>query len=495
MNRLPSFCLVLALCAACAPSAGTPLPVVEAATEPALPPSPLAPAAGTATAAPTRVGGAGQAPSGFSILLGWPTTDSITAFLLCLTNQQVAIAYGTTPGVYTAQTAPVTLQANIPQDIEITALQPDSAYYYTVLFNGAASGEHSFHTQRPAGATFTFTIDADPHNGEPNSNMQLFAVTLGNALAEHPDFNLDLGDTFMTEKRKAVSYAEAEPTYAEMRSAFSLLGPDVPLFLVSGNHDGEQGWMLPTSQVPVWSAQLRQLYFPGPIPYGFYSGATEPDPTLGSRRDAYYAWTWGDALFVVLDPYWYTASKASPNDPDSNWSKTLGRAQYDWLKTTLQSSQATFKFIFIHSLVGGRDKDWRGGIEAASYYEWGGNNADGSYGFDAQRPGWGLPIHQLLVQNHVTAVFHGHDHIFVRQELDGIIYQELPQPDVVNGNPNLAADYGYIHGDVVPSSGHLRVTVSPQQVTVDYIRSYLPQDENASRQNGQVDYTYTVIPR
>jgi hypothetical protein len=123
----------------------------------------------------------------------------------------------------------------------------------------------------------------------------------------------------------------------------------------------------------------------------------------------------------------------------------------------------------------------------------GGNNADGSYGFDAQRPGWGVPIHQLLVQNHVTAVFHGHDHLFVKQELDGIIYQEVPQPSAARANAtNTAAEYGYTSGDILGSSGHLRLTVTPNGVTVDYVRSYLPQDENSNQKNGMAGYSYII---
>jgi hypothetical protein len=50
----------------------------------------------------------------------------------------------------------------------------------------------------------------------------------------------------------------------------------------------------------------------------------------------------------------------------------------------------------------------------------------------------------------------------------------------------------YLTGVTRPESGYLRVTVSPDGVTVDYIRSFLPQDENASQQNGMVDYSYTI---
>jgi hypothetical protein len=63
----------------------------------------------------------------------------------------------------------------------------------------------------------------------------------------------------------------------------------------------------------------------------------------------------------------------------------------------------------------------RGGVEAAPFYEWGGKNEDQSDGFAARRPGWKMPIHQLLTTYGVNAVFHGHDHLYAMQELDGIV--------------------------------------------------------------------------
>ena len=59
-------------------------------------------------------------------------------------------------------------------------------------------------------------------------------------------------------------------------------------------------------------------------------------------------------------------------------------------------------------------------------------------------------------------------------------------------NTRLAADYGYVTGDVFGSSGHLRVTVSPDRATVEYVRAYLSKDENSSRHNGQVAYSYAL---
>ena len=341
---------------------------------------------------------------------------------------------------------------------------------------------------------FVFTIDADPHYGDPNFSGPLYTTTLGNAASEDPDFHINLGDTFMTEKAKATTYDQAAATFTGMRPYLATIGAEAPLFLVNGNHEGELGWLRTgkDKSLPTWCVTARQTYYPNPVPNGFYSGATATDPTLGGVRDGYYAWTWGDALFVVLDPFWYTAPKPSNSVTDDNWKWTLGRAQYDWLSRTLETSTSKYKFVFTHHLVGGA-ADARGGIEFADLYEWGGHNADGSYGFDAHRPGWGKPIHQLLVDNHVTAVFHGHDHVYVKQDFDGIVYQEVPQPSVtLYNNEHLATDYGYTHGVVLSSSGHLRVTVGANGVTVDYIRAYLPADQTGTRRNGQVSYAYSI---
>lgn len=235
-----------------------------------------------------------------------------------------------------------------------------------------------------------------------------------------------------------------------------------------------------------WAAGMRMKYFPNPVPDGFYTGDLTPDPAVGELQD-YYAWTWGDALFVVLDPYWFTPpAKGKINDL---WTPTLGAEQYQWLKTTLETSNARWKFVFVHQLISGTDKNGRGGVEVAPLYEWGGNNPDGSYGFDEQRPGWGMPIHRLLVASHVSAVFHGHDHLFVKQELDGIIYQECPQPSSARANTNSAVEYGYVSGDVMAGPGHLRVMISPERVTVDFVRASLSPQEN-----GQIAYSYVIEP-
>ena len=56
-----------------------------------------------------------------------------------------------------------------------------------------------------------------------------------------------------------------------------------------------------------------------------------------------------------------------------------------------------------------------------------------------------------------------------------------------------AAEYGYRSGVVLGSPGHLRVRISPPQAMVEYVRSYLPaDDERADRCNGAVAHAYTL---
>ena len=61
-----------------------------------------------------------------------------------------------------------------------------------VVVAGQPGTEHSFHTQRASGSTFNFTVTADSHAQFNTAHQN--AMT--NILNEHPDFNIDLGDTF-----------------------------------------------------------------------------------------------------------------------------------------------------------------------------------------------------------------------------------------------------------------------------------------------------------
>jgi hypothetical protein len=322
----------------------------------------------------------------------------------------------------------------------------------------------------------------------------LYAQTLRAAAADHPDFYMTIGDDFSVDHYQGLATpTQVDAIYRYQRACLSLVG--APVFLVNGNH--EQAAMCnldgTADSIAVLAGTSRNKYFAVPAPDDVYSGDAKPVEHVGLLRD-YYSWTWGDALFVVIDPYWH--SPIAVDNPYAKgqktrelWAVTYGEDQYRWLERTLRQSRAKHKLVFSHHVLG----TGRGGIEVAGLCEWGGYSRRGDWGFPVQRPGWDMPIHQLLAKTGVTIFFQGHDHVFARQTLDGVTYQTLPVP----ADPYYAWGFAqaYQSGDILPCSGRLRVTVAPEKVSVAYVRSYLPQHATAAHPDGEIAYRYEVPSR
>jgi len=397
-----------------------------------------------------------------SVIVGRPTDHSVTVSVLSPTNMEARVEYGT-------EKTPVrAIKAGVPTEFEITGLKPNTRYSYRV-----GSQEGAFQTQRAPGSTFIFGVQGDSHPEHPGKMFDagLYAQTLRNVAKDQPDFYVMLGDDFSIERlieRQTLSQAAVDRVYADQRQFLSVIG--APLFLVNGNHEQAARCNLDgtSTNSAVLAGRARTQFFPLPAPDGFYTGDAEPVEHIGLLRD-YYAWTWGDALFVVIDPYWHSPvavdNKAGSRQHGSPQDSTLGEAQLRWLTKTLTESKARWKFVFAHHVNG----TGRGGVECASRGE------------------WGTKIHPLFVKTGVTIFFQGHDHLFARQQLDDVIYQTCPNP-ADNTYTAFNRD-AYRSGEMLPNSGHLRVTVSPWNIQVDYVRSFLPGDGT----NGTIATGYTVF--
>lgn len=419
------------------------------------------------------------------------------------------VEYGPASGGFTGQTPPVVVPAAGTALVALPGLQPATAYRYRVRYRApgqaafATDTTHGFQTRRGVSDTFTFVVQADPHLDD-NSSTAVYQQALLNELADQPDFLVDLGDTSMAEKcvigTSSLCAPPSPPSESAVRARtelarrwFETVGHSLPLFLVLGNHDGESGWVANPSSASLdaWSLAARKSLFPNPEPDGFYSGSSEPAAGGGLRQN-YYAFEWGGAAFFMLDPYAYTMKKPGSD----GWGWTLGATQYQWFARALAASRARYKFVFIHHLLGGNGSETRGGAAFAGLYEWGGRNLDGSWGFTTQRPGWSAPLESLMRDANVTAIFHGHDHLYAREVSGALVYQEVPQPSLARyDTPDPAAGYGYVGTvgtNIFPSSGHLRVTVSSSEVRVEYVRAVAPADETATRRNRAIIDTYTV---
>ena len=342
----------------------------------------------------------------------------------------------------------INLKAGHPTHLELKGLSPNQSYSFSVagtksIVNG------SFKTAKTVGKEFSFAIQADSHL-DGNCDTNVYENTLKNMVADKSDFLVDLGDTFMVDKYP--KYQDSDKQYQAQRYWFSIPGSNMPIYLCLGNHDGEVGWRARGGESTLdWSKTEREKYFPSAV----------------SHKGLYYSWNWGDALCVVLDPFTFTTQKSRTGEDGWNW--TLGETQFKWLEQTLKSSKAKFKFVFIHHLVGGLGREARGGIEAADRFEWGDEKE-----FPNKREKWTEPIHALMKKYHVSALFHGHDHLYVHQERDAIAYVEVPQPSQARGdNTNSAEEYGYKSGKILGSSGHLRVSIAGDTAKVEYVKSRL----------------------
>lgn len=436
-------------------------------------------------------GGAGQGgqvepavvpPYLFNLWLCRPGAESVTVSVLAWEDMEAFIEYAEGsrgilapsdgPAAARLRSEPVKLQAGKPQNIMLAGLKPDTAYHYHLIYRRAGSEAvqdvpRSFHTQRKPDSGFRFVMQADSHL-DNNTDVRVYQQTLANMLSDRPDFMIDLGDTTMVDKFGQF-FRRSESQYKAQRYYLGRIAHSVPILMVLGNHDGERG---ERSDMAEWSLGMRHTYF--------------PNPTDGNDKHSFFAFEWGNALFIGLDPFWPTTQRGA-----SGWDMTLGEAQYRWLAKTLEESQAALRFVFIHHLVGGLGRDVRGGAATAAYMEWGGRNADGSEGFRENRPGWDMPVHQLLVKHGVNIVFHGHDHLFAKEALDGVIYQEVPQPGHASGGTRSAGEYGY-GGVILGSSGHLRVSVEGAAATIDYVRSIVPGVTRDDLKNGAVEHSYKV---
>jgi Calcineurin-like phosphoesterase len=451
--------------------------------------------------------------SWLSLVLGRVTDKSMTASTVAKESIEGFFEYGTASGTYSGKTPMTSFIADKPLETVFTNLKSNTQYFYRLQYRKTgettftARPEASFHTQRAAGSTFTFAIQGDSHPERPQmSEPNLYARTLLNAAKDKPDFYICMGDDFSVAPIREVSFDAVAERYTLQRPFLGLIGQSAPVYLLNGNH--EQASLFNFDQtderhlVAVHAQNARNQFYPTPAPDNFYSGDAQPLAGIGLRKD-YCAWTWGDALFVILDNYWHSPAQVDSGFREQEagggkgggrgqrdwWALTLGDAQYQWFKHTLETSKAKYKFVFAHHVMG----SGRGGIDQSEFYEWGGYGHNGAYEFKQRRPDWELPVHQLMVKHGVTIFFQGHDHLYCQQQRDGIIYQEVPMP----------ADHGYQtyneeryqSGVKLPNSGHLRVTVSPENVKVEYVRSFLLRDETATAKTGSIAHSYTVKPK
>ncbi|OYU94685.1 MAG: metallophosphoesterase [Bacteroidetes bacterium B1(2017)] len=433
----------------------------------------------------------------FDIVLGRPTDNAITISILFDQNADYYISYGKQSGSYSNTSSTYAAAANIPDERDLIALTSNTNYFYKVFYKASSastfksSAEYSFHTARAKGSTFTFTLEADEHLYDKKGVQNMYRVTLANEAADKPDFMMTLGDIFGDDHTpNSTTNFEMDSLHKAYRPFLGSICHSVPFYVCLGNHEGEKKYYLlknPPNNIAVYGTLARKKYYPNPYPNQFYTGNTKEELFGMGTPENYYAWTWGDALFVVLDAY---RDDNDTTPKPHGWDWTLGLAQYTWLKNTLEGSTAKYKFVFAHHISG----ENRGGKMVAPLNEWGGyQTLGGQYNFATYRPGWAKPIHKLFVDTKVNIFFQGHDHLYAHEVLDSVVYQEVPMAADSTYNIGMLANADAYTQDTLEGTGHIRVTVSPECIKVDFVRAYLPADTlSGKHKNREIGLSYTI---
>ena len=202
-----------------------------------------------------------------SELVGRPTDHSITINVMAgqvpaveggaggYQALEVYFEYGTEPaepGLYPGSTTPTSFADGIIETV-ISGLGADTHYYYRMRYRPSGStapflagSEHTFHTQRPAGSTFTFAVKSDSHQGYTSGqfwNETLYQITMENIGDDQADFLVDLGDAVSTDDATETQ-ASVRQKYLNQRTTHDIVGHSMPVFLALGNHENEEGWNL-----------------------------------------------------------------------------------------------------------------------------------------------------------------------------------------------------------------------------------------------------------
>jgi hypothetical protein len=347
-------------------------------------------------------------------LLGRPTASSITVNIAA--GEQPVICHityreaGLNEKEGSLKSGDYRIDADSTAEITLTSLKPDTRYDYRIHLRRQDSDESivgaadSFNTQRLQAGEFSFALLSDSHITPFHAErLKILAGTSASILSRRPEFLLMLGDniqTFTSHGGPMTDRKHGPSLYRLLRRGLGTLPGSIPVFTLNGNWEGENGWH--PREERSWARAARKAHFPNPGPDTYPQG--------GSPDEDYYGFTWGDALFLILNVTGYTTTSHVLNSAagrEDDW--TLGEKQKAWLQEQLAGSKARWKLLFIHHTVGGNAGD-----DANSRYGRGGGRA--------AKTGEQALVHSWMRRFGVQALFYGHDHVFTDVAVEGIHY-------------------------------------------------------------------------
>ncbi len=320
---------------------------------------------------------------------------------------------------------------------DLAGLRADTLYHYRIQWtkNGATGygRDRTFRTARNQGRPFTFVITADSHLLDFGDFYDIMTDTLKPLLESvGADFWVDLGDLIGADIGVHWTPDHANALYTRALWGINTIAHSLPFIPVVGNHEminqyyGSDGCPFGAGLLDIRCQDVMGVRYGNPL--AAYQGSARisffplydhapalPDPDYKT----FFAWEWGDALCIALDPFLYTTEFPTCCDGIKPVF-TLGEVQKNWLLDLLHHDNHTWKFIFMHQ---------HGGQPPSTQY-WGAQCIPECYGRGGAATVESSIQYQEwirdLTDRHQVVIFLGHDHVFSTGIHQGIRFVTCP---------------------------------------------------------------------
>lgn len=255
-------------------------------------------------------------------------------------------------------------------EITLDGLQSGEKYYYKIsIFDEYRGYNEEFSSSFYAvknNPDFSFIVLGDSRPISGWKQPKVFSKIIKQITDLSPDFVVMAGDMVQLSNANKVTYREAEDAWNGFLDVIHPLNSSVPWYFVVGNHDE------PDQKNSI--QRFRDIW-------------TFPQNGGGLKEwhnEIVYSFSYGSSLFVIINT----------EEPDNK--NSISDEQYDWIKKTIDVKSYEHIFIFSHRPINGSKRK----IDMKK-------NQD---------------FHKLFIQNNVSAVFSGHDHLYCKNKIDNMYY-------------------------------------------------------------------------
>ncbi|MDE0104780.1 MAG: alkaline phosphatase D family protein [Bryobacterales bacterium] len=262
-------------------------------------------------------------------MLGSVSTDSAQFWVRTAREADVRIAVLPGPRFGSARTSAAKDYTAVA---EVTGLEPDTAYEYTVTVGGVVADgprSHTLRTYPEAGSAARFSVAFGGGAGYVPENERMWDVIAGRS----PLAFLFLGDNVYLDLPEMPNALHRYTYYRrQSRPEFRRLTASTSIYAIWDDHDSatDDVWLGPFTDSPPWKLPLFRL---------FQENWNNPPHGSDSHPGGWFSFVIADVEFFMLDCRFYRTN------PYAEPRTMLGPEQKRWLFKNLQRSSSTFKVV------------------------------------------------------------------------------------------------------------------------------------------------------